>query len=267
MAFAGQKYIYLRIPICSSSRKLCMCQRNAEEFHQYHTNTNHQWNKGSSKRGGTVKTSMELLFTLFHRVHIMIQHLTCFWEAFPCAWFAHLNCNPHSLLKNHRGYPDTVCGLERAKPKVERRFQVSFSQQTFFAFARSCPLEVTVQDGSFCCIRVAPSGFNNTCAGGPTSFTLLVSVKSTKTLWFLLLEIPRICTSENVRLWVSRLRGLPVLGPWRSNLWTATQCCIWHSVQLDIPQKHNQIVRSWTAYIIISKPITSRPYGYDPTIC
>jgi hypothetical protein len=40
IAFAGQKYIYLRIPICSSSRKRCMCQRNAEEFHQYHTNTN-----------------------------------------------------------------------------------------------------------------------------------------------------------------------------------------------------------------------------------
>jgi hypothetical protein len=25
------------------------------------------------------------------------------------------------------------------------------------------------------------------------------------------------------------------LGPWHSNLWTATQCSIWHSVQLDIP--------------------------------
>jgi hypothetical protein len=72
--------------------------------------------------------------------------------------------------------------LEREKPKVETSFQVSFSQQTFFAFAHCSPLQVTVQDGSFCCIRVAPSGFDNTCAGGPTSFTLQVPVKSMKTL-------------------------------------------------------------------------------------
>jgi hypothetical protein len=175
------------------------------------------------------------------------------------------HCNPHSLLKNHRGYLNTVCGLERAIPKVEMSFQVRFSQQTFFRLARCCPS--TVKDGSFCCIRVGPSGFNNTCAGGPTSFTLLPSVKSTKTLWFSLLELPGLCTSENVQLSVSRLPGLPVLGPWHSNLWRATQCCIWHSVQLDIPQKHDQVVHSSTGYIIISKPITSRPYGYDPTIC
>jgi hypothetical protein len=72
--------------------------------------------------------------------------------------------------------------LEREKPKVEMSLQVSFSQQTFFGFARCCPSEITVEDGSFCCIRVGPSGFDNTCAGGPTSFTLLVSVKSAKTL-------------------------------------------------------------------------------------
>jgi hypothetical protein len=98
------------------------------------------------QKRGTVTTSMELLFTLFHMVHIMMQHLTCFWEAFLSAWFAHLNCNPHSLPKNHRGCPNTVCGLEREKPKVERSFHVSFSQQTFFAYACCCPLEVTVQE-------------------------------------------------------------------------------------------------------------------------
>jgi hypothetical protein len=78
-ALAGQKYIYLRIPICSSSRRRCRHRRNAEEFHH---------NQPPMKRrikGGTVTTTMELLFTLFKRVHTMILHLTCFWEAFPSA--------------------------------------------------------------------------------------------------------------------------------------------------------------------------------------
>ncbi len=102
-------------------------------------------------------------------------------------------------------------------------FQVSFSQQTLFGLARCCPS--TVEDGNFCCIRVGPSRFYDTCAGGPTSFTLLPSVKSTKTLWLSLLELPRLCTSESVQLSVSRLPGLPVLEPWHWNLWTGTQCC------------------------------------------
>jgi hypothetical protein len=81
MAFAGQKYIYLRIPICSSSRKRCRHRRNAEEFHQYQA----PMKQRIKQKGRTVTTTMELLFTLFKRVHIMILHLICFWEAFPSA--------------------------------------------------------------------------------------------------------------------------------------------------------------------------------------
>ncbi len=82
--FAGQKYIYLRIPI-RSSRKRCMCPRNAESIppilHQHQP----PMKQRIQQKGGTVTTSMDLLFTLFHMVHIMIQHLTCFLEAFPSA--------------------------------------------------------------------------------------------------------------------------------------------------------------------------------------
>jgi hypothetical protein len=80
-ALAGHKYIYLRIPISSSSRKRCRHRRNAEEFHRYQP----PMKLRIKQKRGTVTTTMELLFTLFKRVHIMILHLTCFWEAFPSA--------------------------------------------------------------------------------------------------------------------------------------------------------------------------------------